>query len=156
MYACIQYTTHLLPNGCTEPGPGLSPDCPPSPDNHQFMNADGSYNVTKERKAVERAGMAFFHLPVGSTSWTKATFNAYSPTLDQAAMAGPVLTHCKSGYRSAAFVAAKIALDNAAEQDGSGQGCGYAAIQHAKMIGYSFDVAPDTAAMDMIRDVLPC
>jgi uncharacterized protein (TIGR01244 family) len=135
-------TTHVISTDC-------SSSSSPCPNNHQFMNNDGSYNVTMEKNAVEAVGLRFFHLPVGSDSWNADTLAAYKPILDIASTTGPVLTHCKSGYRSSAFVVAHLAQAN--------NQCTVWAVQQATEVGYSFDVsASDASVMTFFENSLGC
>jgi len=136
-------TTHADATDCTS----ATARCP---NNQQFMNTDGTYNVTMERNAVEAAGMKFYNLPVSSASWTPAQLAAWAPALQQAVAAGPALTHCKSGYRSSAFVVAYLAQ--------LGKQCVVWAVQQATEIGYSFDVkaSTDVTVMQFFEDTLRC
>ena len=135
-------TTHADPTDCTTASA-------PCPNNHQFMNADGTYNVTKEQIAVEAAGMRFYNLPVSGASWTADQLALWTPILVSASAAGPVLTHCKSGYRSGAFVVAHLA--QIAKQ------CVVWAVRQATEIGYSFDVTTgDAQVMDFFHQALGC
>lgn len=84
----------------TEPTTGPIP-------NDEFSDAQGLYRAELERQAVEAVGLRFVHLPLDPQSpstWTAATFfHTYLPVLHSLA-SQPVLTHCASGYRSAALV----------------------------------------------------
>jgi len=135
-------TTHADPSDCMTAAA-------PCPHNHQFMNIDGTYNVTMERMAVEAVGMKFFNLPVSGASWTASQLSSWAPLLAHASAAGPVLAHCKSGYRSSAFVVAYLAQ--------LGKQCVAWAVQQATEIGYSFDVAAsDAVVMQFFQESLGC
>ena len=135
-------TTHVNPTDCSTPTSAC-------PDNQQFMNPDGTYNVDLERAAVEAAGIRFYNLPVSDNSWNAATLAQYASVLaEAAATGGPVLTHCKSGYRSSAFVVAYLAQMN--------KKCVLWATQQATEIGYSYDADGDTEVIDFFSESLKC
>lgn len=135
-------TTHANAADCTS----VTVLCP---NNHQFMNPNGSYNVTMEKMAVEAAGMKFYNLPVGGTSWTAEQLALWAPVLAEASAAGPVLAHCKSGYRSSAFVVAYLAQMS--------KQCVVWAVRQAALIGYSFDENPgDAPVMEFLHRTLGC
>lgn len=118
--------------------------------NHEFSDAKGMYNVTAEEVAVTSAGMKFINLPVsGDDAFTAAQLDAYTASITEAALAGPVLVHCASGYRSSAYMTAYLA-----RQLGE---CTTWAVKQARLVGYSFDVSEDDASvMSFYEEVLKC
>ena len=131
---------------------GESTSCSNVPDcvNHQFVDADGNYNVTAERLAFEGAGVNFYNLPMtGADAWTAALLDAYTPYIDEAVSSGPVLAHCASGYRSSAYISAYLARQ--ASQ------CSTYALQIARRVGFSFDILEaDEKVMNFYLEALGC
>lgn len=120
-------------------------------DNNEFSDVNGLYNSTAEREAFEAVSISFVHLPVATSTaadWTMEKFNSYKPSLQAAAAAGPVLSHCKSGLRSAAYVIAYIAQE-------SGY-CTRWAVQESKLIGFVFDAPDNTQIINFFKEVLQC
>lgn len=118
--------------------------------NHQFVDANGNYNVTAEKMAFESAGVMFYNLPVtGAEAWTAALLDAYTPYIVEAASNGPVLAHCASGYRSSAYISAYLARQ--ASQ------CSTYALQIARRVGFSFDILEaDEKVMGFYQEALRC
>lgn len=118
--------------------------------NGEFSDGDGNYNVTAEQVAFEAAGVDFVSLPVGgSEAWSAETLASYAPVMAAAAARGPVIAHCKSGYRSAAYMTAFLA-----QQSGE---CTAWALQQARRIGFSYDVNEgDAAVVQFYEDSLKC
>ena len=126
-----------------------------SVDNHEFSDINGNYNVSAERLAVEQLGVKFFHLPLPSgaeSTWTRQTYETYLPALKEAESLGPVLSHCASGYRSAAYSIAYLA-------DKSGL-CSDWALREAGFVGLYFDnsdsSSTDQQVVDFFHQVLNC
>lgn len=124
-------------------------------DNHEFSDASGNYAVAAEQAAVQAAGLRFFNLPLvsgGTDTWTAAQFALYLPTLQQAEAAGPVLAHCASGYRSAAYVLAYLGSQ--------GGRCTEWALQQAAQMGVVYDSATQSATdkqvVAFLQEVLKC
>ena len=68
--------------------------------NGEFSDRDGNYSAKAEMVAFESAGVNFLYLPVaGEDAWTAKQLNDFAPLMDEAAARGPVLAHCRSGYR---------------------------------------------------------
>jgi protein tyrosine phosphatase (PTP) superfamily phosphohydrolase (DUF442 family) len=123
--------------------------------NDEFSDDNGNYNVTAEQLAVTSVGMGFFHLPLtsgGSTTWTAAQFEQYLPVMLEAEARGPVLAHCASGYRSAAYVLAYLASK-------SGY-CTDWALRQSALIGLVYDGAQqsstDKQVVAFFQQVLQC
>lgn len=125
-------------------------------DNNEFSDVRGNYDVTAEQKAVEAAGLRFFHLPLvsGATNtWTVEQYALYAPVLAEAETLGPVLAHCASGYRSAAYVLAYVAVKS--------QRCADWALSEARLLGLVYDnpttqSATDVAVVSFLQQVLKC
>ncbi len=123
--------------------------------NNEFSDANGNYAVATEQAAVTAAGVAFFHLPLtsgGTSTWTAEQFELYLPVLKQAEALGPVLAHCASGYRSAAYVLAYLTSK-------SGR-CTEWALQQSALIGVVYDSAAqsstDKQVVAFFQEVLKC
>ena len=120
-------------------------------DNNEFSDANGNYNVTAEQEAFVAVGITFYNLPLSGTAeadWTVEKFNSYKPTLQAAEAAGPVLAHCRSGHRSAAYTMAYLAQK-------AGQ-CTSWAVQESKYVGFYFDTKDNIQVMKFFREVLGC
>lgn len=119
--------------------------------NFEFSDMNGNYDVEMERRAFESQGIQFINLPVtGALAWSSATFFEYLPTLEKVSESGsPAISHCASGYRSAAYMSAYFAYK---------QGyCTTWAISQAKRIGFTFDVSSsDAAVVAFFQAVLKC
>ena len=118
-------------------------------DNNEFSDANGNYNVTAEREAFTAVGITFYHLPLNANDaadWTVEAYTAYKPTLLAAQTAGPVLAHCRSGFRSAAYTVAFLA-----EQAGQ---CTAWAVQQAQYVGFYFDTPDNRQTLHFLRQVL--
>jgi len=129
----------------------LSTDNPTgSIENFEFSDSNGKYNVTAEQEAFEGVGIHFYYLPVtGNTAWTVEEFEAYVPTISEAVSYGPVLVHCRSGYRSGGYITAYLA-----KQQGQ---CTSWAVKEARRIGLSFDnLETDETVMNFYQTVLGC
>eukprot|EP00597_Dinobryon_sp_UTEXLB2267_P003403 CAMPEP_0170065592 /NCGR_PEP_ID=MMETSP0019_2-20121128/5619_1 /TAXON_ID=98059 /ORGANISM="Dinobryon sp., Strain UTEXLB2267" /LENGTH=393 /DNA_ID=CAMNT_0010272495 /DNA_START=150 /DNA_END=1331 /DNA_ORIENTATION=+ len=124
--------------------------------NNEFSNdVNGSYSVSAEQAGVLAAGMAFFHLPLtsgGTTTWTEEQFYQYLPVLKKAEALGPVLAHCASGYRSAAYVLAYLAIQNSR--------CTDWALQQSALIGVVYNSSTqsstDKQVVAFFQQVLKC
>lgn len=120
-------------------------------DNNEFSDANGNYNVAAERAAFESAGVTFYHLPLNTSDaadWTVEQFEKYKPTLQAAEAAGPVVSHCRSGFRSSAYSLAYLA-----------QKSGYCtewAVQQGKYVGFVFDTPDNAQVMAFFQQVLKC
>jgi protein tyrosine phosphatase (PTP) superfamily phosphohydrolase (DUF442 family) len=120
--------------------------------NGEFSDANGNYNVTAEAEAFANVGIKFYNLPVaGSNAFTGAQFESFLPALEEAARNGPVLAHCASGYRSAVYGVAFLAL-----QDPSVR-CLDWAIKETRRVGESVDLLPaDQKAINFWKQTLSC
>lgn len=120
--------------------------------NHEFSDSQGNYDVQAENVAFSSAGISFFNLPVsGSMSYSADLFAKYKSTLDEISkMKVPVLAHCASGFRSAAYIVAYISSVSSQ--------CTHWALKEATRIGYHFDA--DSGASDEVveffESVLKC
>jgi protein tyrosine phosphatase (PTP) superfamily phosphohydrolase (DUF442 family) len=120
-------------------------------DNNEFSDANGNYNVTAERVAFEAVSITFYHLPLSTSTtadWTVAKYNEYLPTLQAAEALGPVLAHCRSGFRAAAYVVTYLAS--------KGGYCTEWAVQQSKLIGFVFDTPDNVQVMEFFEAVLQC
>jgi protein tyrosine phosphatase (PTP) superfamily phosphohydrolase (DUF442 family) len=125
-------------------------------DNNEFSDGSGNYAVRAEKAAVEEAGLRFFHLPLTSAAtntWTVEQYALYAPVLAEAEALGPVLAHCASGYRSAAYVLAYLAA--------SSQRCSDWALSEARLLGIVYDnpssqSATDKSVVSFFQQVLKC
>ncbi len=124
-------------------------------DNHEFSDENGNYDVTLEHAAVKDAGLHFYYLPLvsgGDSTWTKATFDKYTPVLKLAATHGPVLVHCASGYRSSSFTLIYLAAEN--------KQCSSWVVEKARQIGFDLNSAtPSTSDQQILalaKEVLGC
>jgi protein tyrosine phosphatase (PTP) superfamily phosphohydrolase (DUF442 family) len=120
-------------------------------DNNEFSDANGNYNVTAEREAFAAVDIAFFNLPLSGSNaedWTAKRFYEYRPVLKIAESNGPVLAHCKSGHRSAAYTFAYLAQ--------KGGQCTDWAVQQAKFVGFFFDTQGNEQVIAFFKQVLGC
>lgn len=123
--------------------------------NDEFSNEEGNYSIAMEEQAAKNAGLKFIYLPLvsgSSDTWCLATFQKYYPVLQLAESLGPVLDHCASGYRSAAFTLTYVAYKN--------KQCSSWALQKAKEIGFNYDNATpssnDAQIVTFMKEVLGC
>jgi protein tyrosine phosphatase (PTP) superfamily phosphohydrolase (DUF442 family) len=125
--------------------------------NNEFSNdVDGNYAVSAEQAGVLAAGMAFFHLPLtsgGTTTWTAEQFYQYLPVLKEAEALGPVLTHCASGYRSAAYVVAYLAFQSSRCTDWALQQSAYIGLVYNSSTAQS---STDIQVVEFFYQVLKC
>lgn len=151
------YATVICMREDGEPTIHLASDPATGPvDNNEFSDANGNYNSSAERAAFEAVGVNWVYLPLGSNAdstlqpvdWTAEKFEEYKPAMQAAEVAGPVLTHCQDGYRSAAYSVAYVAQKN-------GQ-CTDWAIQESKYIGFAFDTPENAQIVTFFKDVLKC
>jgi protein tyrosine phosphatase (PTP) superfamily phosphohydrolase (DUF442 family) len=124
-------------------------------DNHEFSDENGLYSSELEANAFRLAAIRFVHLPLvngAANTWTKDTYNTYLPYLQAAQSSGAVLTHCASGYRSAAFSLTYIAQQS--------QQCSDWVLMKAKQVGFDYHSATasdtDKQVVSFIYDVLGC
>ncbi len=106
--------------------------------------------MTAEKEAFEAAGLRFYNLPVsGADAWTAKQLDEFSPIITRAGASGPVLVHCTSGYRSSGYMTAYLARQ-------AGQ-CTHWALQQARRVSYSFDVASaDAGVVAFLEESLGC
>ena len=123
--------------------------------NNEFSDSNGNYNSTAERLAVESQGMRYYYLPLTSgatTTWTLEQYNLYRPAMKEAEKLGPVLSHCASGYRSAAYSIAYIAE--------KGDHCSDWALREAGLIGLFYNnsdsSSTDKQVVAFFQQVLRC
>lgn len=120
-------------------------------ENLEFSDENGNYCIEMERQAFESAGISFVNIPVtGNAEWTLEAFQAALPLLESIDKSGvPVLCHCKSGYRSAAYVAAYLGyIQNQ---------CTDWALRQSAHIGFDFsENENDVAVVTFFRQVLQC
>ncbi|RYH31155.1 hypothetical protein EON65_03315 [archaeon] len=121
-------------------------------DNHEFSDSAGLYSVALEESAVTAAGLGFLSLPVESGQWTVDMFNTYAPKLQAASLSGPVLAHCASGYRSAAFVLTYLAHNQRLCMDW--------VLAKGREVGFDYHnptpTANDLEILEFMFDVLQC
>jgi protein tyrosine phosphatase (PTP) superfamily phosphohydrolase (DUF442 family) len=124
-------------------------------DNHEFSDANGLYSVNLEAVSVKAVGLDFLHLPViggSASSWSVETFQQYYPQLRKAEQRGPVLIHCASGYRSAAFVLTYLAYN--------AHMCSDWVLLKARQVGFDYHspvpTSSDLQVLDFIFAVLQC
>ncbi|CAH1799839.1 unnamed protein product [Owenia fusiformis] len=83
--------------------------CDSCQDNFESSNAleygdEYGYNEQKEREAVTKAGLDYYHLPVDNAARLKVdTFWKYKDSLMEAGNKGPVIIHSGSGHRAVVF-----------------------------------------------------
>jgi protein tyrosine phosphatase (PTP) superfamily phosphohydrolase (DUF442 family) len=121
--------------------------------NNEFSDANGNYNVSAERQAVESAGLSFYNLPVtGSAAFTKEQFDSFIPTFDEASSKGPLLIHCTSGHRSSVYTIAYLAMQDPTVR------CVDWAIKEARRVGESLDLVQSDIDKDIKfwRSTLAC
>lgn len=123
--------------------------------NDEFSDSNGNYNATAERLAVEAQGLRYYYLPLTSsatTTWTVEQYNLYLPAMKEAETLGPVLSHCASGYRSAAYSIAYLA-------DKSGL-CSDWALSEAGLLGIFYNntdsSSTDKQVVAFFQQVLQC
>lgn len=122
--------------------------------NEEFSDANGYYSAAMEQAAFEKVGVNFHNVPVASsTAWTSTEtfYKHFVPTMLEitGTAQGPTLVHCASGYRSAAYLTAFLALQ--------GGQCTSWAVQQAKLIGYAFDEnSADASVISFYSSVLEC
>lgn len=77
-------------------------------DNDEFSDENGNWDGDAERASFEAAGLFWFSAPVssGGDVFTAGSLDKYTAVLDEALARGAVLTHCTSGFRSAAYALA--------------------------------------------------
>jgi len=117
-------------------------------DNHEFSDQNGNYDVKLEQAAFEGAGLSFSYLPINGTNaadWTVKKYHEYKPVLQAAAARGPVLTHCKSGLRAAAYALTYVA-DTTSK-------CADWVVQESANIGIIYT---EQDQLDFFRKVLRC
>lgn len=120
-----------------------------SVENGEFSDSKGNYRVADEKAAVESAGMRFFHLPLNggaAATWTVEQYQKYAPIMVEAEALGPVLSHCASGYRSAAYVMAYLGT--------MGGHCADWAVRESSFVGLEFGA--DKQVLDFFHQVLKC
>lgn len=127
----------------------------PTIQNWEFSDDKGYYHVSYEKEAFENAGFKYYHLSTNSSdanTWTKKTFYKYLPTLQQAAKEGPVVAHCASGYRSAAFVLTYLAYES--------KSCSDWVFKSASQIGFIYQnsnpTTTDLYIQSFVKEVLGC
>lgn len=113
----------------------------------------GHYVAAAEKRAMEAAGISYFTVPV-SDPITAAQLRNVREKLAQAAAtvpigsAGPVLVHCKSGFRATASVLALVG----AQEKRNWQW----ALRQAESIGFSFwDSEASESVAQALTQVLP-
>ena len=89
---------------------------------------DQPMSPDEERKAVEKAGMKYVHLPVSSATMGPETVDKFRAQLPN--LKGPVLVHCASGKRSGAFAILQLA-----DQEGLS---GEDALARARTLGFDW------------------
>lgn len=134
-------TTRLSTDATTGPIP-----------NQEFSDSNGNYNVTAEANGFFSHNVEFLNMPVtGDASWTDVTsfINTFVPAMQRAESRGPVLAHCASGYRSAAYVSTYLAYTE--------KKCSAWALEQSALVGFTFTVnEADKPVVDFMVNVLGC
>ena len=120
-------------------------------DNMEFSDANGLYSIALEEAAFKEVGVEFFSIPLSKSSpetWTPSFFSKYKSTLENAVSKGPVLAHSGSGYRSAAYSIAYIALQSSR--------CSDWALQKSSEIGFFYRYDMDVQVVKFFKQVLGC
>eukprot|EP01038_Epipyxis_sp_PR26KG_P010210 gene10210-13737_t len=117
--------------------------------NHEFSDKNGNYDVKFEADYTSYYNISFYNIPITSTSWTASQFyDVFVPIMIVAEANGPVLTHCTSGYRSAAFTVAYIASKS--------NKCTEWALQQSSNIGFIYNETTDSTVIQFFQSVLKC
>jgi protein tyrosine phosphatase (PTP) superfamily phosphohydrolase (DUF442 family) len=116
-------------------------------DNAEFSDENGNWNASLEKDLFEATGaIQWMHAPVNS--YTSEVFYEYQPMLASAAALGPVLVHCKSGYRAAVYT-----LTYLGQIHGH---CTTWAIARAKEVGFDLNPIEDSDAINLFKEILGC